>query len=55
LASNYNKLIENAAFFMAYEKRKNYWIIIARLEDVQADIDKKWTNQLIQFFLNDVE
>ncbi|CAM3682208.1 ABC-F family ATP-binding cassette domain-containing protein [Flavobacterium gelidilacus] len=41
LASNYNKLIENAAFFMAYEKKKKE--LDKLLEDweiVQADIDK---------------
>ena len=40
LASNYNKLIENAAFFMAYEKKKNE--LDKLLEDweiVQGEID----------------
>ncbi|MFT5754926.1 MAG: ATP-binding cassette subfamily F protein 3 [Flavobacterium sp.] len=41
LASNYNKLIENAAFFMAYEKKKKELDqLLQDWEDVQADIDK---------------
>ena len=32
LASNYDKLIENAAFFTAYEKKKKELVIESRLE-----------------------
>ena len=40
LASNYNKLIENAAFFMAYEKKKKELDkLLEDWENVQADID----------------
>lgn len=40
LASNYNKLIENAAFFMAYEKKKKELDkLLEDWENVQAEID----------------
>jgi len=41
LASNYNKLIENAAFFMAYEKKKKELDkLLEDWENVQGEIDK---------------